>query len=56
MPRSPLSTVVVIADKVRAFHIGAADSLVKPVSPAMFSGQMLLLRRAGHIARNLSVR
>ncbi len=56
MPKSPLSTVVVIADQARACHIGAADYLVNPVSPAMFSGQMLLLRRAGHIARNLSVR
>ena len=56
MPRSPLSTVVVIAHKVHAVRIGAADSLVKPISTAMFSGQMRLLRRAGHIARNLSVR
>ncbi len=45
-----------IADKVRAFRAGADDYIVKPVSPKLFYGQMLLLRRAGYIARNVSVR
>jgi putative two-component system response regulator len=45
-----------IADKVRAFRAGADDYIVKPLSPTLFYGQMLLLRRAGYIARNVSVR
>ncbi len=45
-----------IADKVRAFRMGADDYIVKPVSPTLFYGQMLLLRRAGYIARSVSVR
>jgi putative two-component system response regulator len=45
-----------LADKVRAFRAGADDYFVKPVSPTLFYGQMLLLRRAGHFARNVSVR
>jgi putative two-component system response regulator len=45
-----------IAEKVRAFRAGADDYIVKPVSPALFYGQMLLLRRAGHLARNVSMR
>ncbi len=45
-----------IADKVRAFRAGADDYIVKPVSPTLFYGQMLLLRRAGYIARSVSVR
>ena len=39
-------------DKIRAFRAGADDYLVKPVTPAAnLYGRMLLLRRAGHIAR-----
>ena len=45
-----------VADKVRAFRAGADDYFVKPVSPTLFYGQMLLLRRAGHIARSVAVR
>lgn len=45
-----------IAEKVRAFRAGADDYIVKPVSPTLFYGQMLLLRRAGHLARTVSVR
>jgi len=45
-----------IADKVRAFRAGADDYFVKPISPTLFYGQMLLLRRAGHMARSVSVR
>lgn len=37
-------------DKIRSFRAGADDYLVKPV-PATFLGQMLLLKRAGHVAR-----
>jgi DNA-binding response OmpR family regulator len=41
-----------IKDKIAAFRAGADDYLVKPVVPGMnFCGRMLLLVRAGHIAR-----
>ncbi len=41
-----------IKDKIAAFRVGADDYLVKPLAPSMnFYGRMLLLRRAGHIAR-----
>ena len=41
-----------IKDKMRAFQAGVDDYLVKPLTQAMnFYGRMLLLRRAGHIAR-----
>ena len=41
-----------IKDKVLAFQAGVDDYLVKPLTQAMnFYGRMLLLRRAGHIAR-----
>jgi DNA-binding response OmpR family regulator len=41
-----------IKDKIAAFRVGADDYLVKPLTPSMnFYGRMLLLRRAGHIAR-----
>ena len=41
-----------IKDKIAAFRVGADDYLVKPLVPSMnFYGRMLLLRRAGHIAR-----
>ena len=40
-----------IMDKVRAFRAGADDFLVKPLHPATFTGQMLMLWRAGHMAR-----
>ncbi len=45
-----------IMDKVNAFRAGADDYFVKPISPTLFYGQMLLLRRAGHMARNVSMR
>lgn len=45
-----------VMDKVRAFRAGADDYFVKPVSSTVFHGQMLLLRRAGHQARSISVR
>jgi two-component system OmpR family response regulator len=39
-------------DKILAFQAGVDDYLVKPLTQAMnFYGRMLLLRRAGHIAR-----
>jgi two-component system, chemotaxis family, chemotaxis protein CheY len=41
-----------IKDKIQAFQAGVDDYLVKPLTQAMnFYGRMLLLRRAGHIAR-----
>lgn len=41
-----------IKDKIQAFRVGADDYLIKPLTPAAnFTGRMLLLRRAGHIAR-----
>lgn len=41
-----------IKDKILAFQAGVDDYLVKPLTQAMnFYGRMLLLRRAGHIAR-----
>lgn len=41
-----------IKDKMVAFQAGVDDYLVKPLTQAMnFYGRMLLLRRAGHIAR-----
>ncbi len=41
-----------VMDKIRAFRAGADDYMVKPLTPAAnFTGRMLLLRRAGHIAR-----
>ncbi len=43
-----------IADKVRAFRAGADDYIVKPIHGQTFYGQMLLLRRTGHMARNFS--
>ncbi len=43
-----------ITDKVRAFRAGADDYLVKPIHEGTFCGQMLLLRRTGHMARNFS--
>jgi CheY-like chemotaxis protein len=43
-----------IPDKVRAFRAGADDYIVKPVYNPTFCGQMLLLRRTGHMARNFS--
>ncbi|HEY7346921.1 MAG TPA: response regulator [Ktedonobacterales bacterium] len=43
-----------IRDKVRAFRAGADDYIVKPLSSSFF-GQMLLLRRAGHMARGYAV-
>ncbi len=43
-----------IQDKIRAFRAGADDYLVKPLSASTnLSGQMLLLRRAGHFARKV---
>jgi DNA-binding response OmpR family regulator len=45
-----------IADKVRAFRAGADDYIVKPIHCSTFYGQMLLLRRTGHMARNFSSR
>ncbi|HLV98999.1 MAG TPA: response regulator [Ktedonobacterales bacterium] len=45
-----------VLDKVSAFRAGADDYFVKPVSSTLFYGQMLLLRRAGHLARSVSVR
>jgi DNA-binding response OmpR family regulator len=42
-----------IQDKIAAFRVGADDYLVKPLTPSMnFYGRMLLLRRAGYIARS----
>jgi DNA-binding response OmpR family regulator len=43
-----------ITDKVRSFRAGADDYLVKPIHEGTFCGQMLLLRRTGHMARNFS--
>lgn len=43
-----------IADKVRAFRAGADDYIVKPIYGPTFYGQMLLLRRTGHMIRNFS--
>ncbi len=40
-----------VADKIRAFRAGADDYIVKPPASNTFYGRMLLLRRAGHIAR-----
>lgn len=41
-----------VKDKVQAFQAGVDDYLVKPLTQTMnFYGRMLLLRRAGHIAR-----
>jgi DNA-binding response OmpR family regulator len=45
-----------ITDKVRAFRAGADDYIVKPIHGPTFCGQMLLLCRTGHMARNLSKR
>ena len=45
-----------IMDKVRAFRAGADDFLVKPLHPATFTGQMLMLWRAGHMARAYNAR
>ncbi len=45
-----------ITDKVRAFRAGADDYLVKPIHEGTFCGQMLLLRRTGHMARNFTKR
>ncbi len=45
-----------ISDKVRAFRAGADDYIVKPLHAPTFYGQMLLLRRTGHMARNFSKR
>jgi DNA-binding response OmpR family regulator len=42
-----------VKEKIMAFRAGADDYLVKPVTPVMnFYGRMLLLLRAGHIARS----
>lgn len=43
-----------IKDKVRAFRAGTDDYIVKPMSLNTFAGQMLMLRRAGHMARAYS--
>lgn len=40
-----------LMDKIRAFRAGADDYLVKPLPTTTFSGQMVLLRRTGHMAR-----
>ena len=41
-----------VKEKIQAFRAGADDYLVKPLTPMMnFYGRMLLLLRAGHIAR-----
>ncbi len=41
-----------VKDKILAFQAGVDDYLIKPLTQAMnFYGRMLLLRRAGHIAR-----
>ena len=45
-----------LKDKVLAFRMGVDDYFVKPVSTPTFYGQMLLLRRAGHMARSVVVR
>lgn len=45
-----------VRDKVQAFRVGVDDYFVKPVSTPTFYGQMLLLRRAGHMARSLAMR
>jgi DNA-binding response OmpR family regulator len=43
-----------VQDKIRAFRAGADDYLVKPLAPTTnLYGQMLLLRRAGHLARKV---
>ncbi len=42
-------------DKLHAFRAGADDYIVKPLSNS-FYGQMLLLRRAGHMARAYAAR
>ncbi len=42
-------------DKLLAFRAGADDYLVKPLS-STFYGQMLLLKRAGHMARAYALR
>ena len=61
----PLLKMVLIAclthrsgwkEKIRAFRAGADDYIVKPLPPATFYGQILLLRRAGHLARSAVVR
>src|ERR1051326_5208407 len=42
-----------VKEKILAFRAGADDYLVKPLTPVMnFYGRMLLLLRAGHIARS----
>jgi DNA-binding response OmpR family regulator len=38
-------------DKIRAFRAGADDYLTKPISHKTFYGQMLMLKRTGHMAR-----
>jgi DNA-binding response OmpR family regulator len=45
-----------MTDKIRAFRAGADDYVAKPISPTTFYGQMLLLRRTGHMARGLATR
>ncbi len=45
-----------LRDKVLAFRLGVDDYLVKPVTTPTFFGQMLLLRRAGHMARSFGRR
>ena len=45
-----------VRDKVLAFRMGVDDYFVKPVSTPTFYGQMLLLRRAGHMARSMVMR
>lgn len=45
-----------IADKIRAFRAGADDYIVKPPRNSTFKGQMLLLQRTGHMARNIMKR
>jgi len=45
-----------VSDKVHAFRAGADDYIVKPPSSTSFAGQMLLLRRAGHMARTFARR
>lgn len=43
-----------LKDKVLAFRAGTDDYIVKPISLNSFPGQMLLLRRSGHMARTYS--
>lgn len=43
-------------EKIRAFRAGADDYIVKPLPLVTFYGQILLLRRAGHLARSAVVR